>query len=157
MKIESLFLLLSLGVCVASPGYLAYAAADDTPPDAAALLKPDTSALKKRVSERWDSLIAKDFAKAYEYFSPAYRKLFPLDRYLGLTGNSVQWKSIDIKDISVDGGRADVKILLRYRVTLPPEPGFNMDALGTLDKTIHEVWLWEDGNWWYINPTGGWL
>jgi hypothetical protein len=155
MKIESLFLFLSLGASIASLGYAAHPAADDTPSGSAALLQPDTSALKKRVSERWDALIAKDFAKAYEYFSPAYRKLFPLERYMGLTGNNVQWKSIDIKDISVDGDRADVEILLRYRVTLPPEAGFNMDDFGVMDQAIHEVWLREDGNWWYLNPSDG--
>jgi hypothetical protein len=106
------------------------------------------SKLKERVSGRWAAMIKKDFSEAYEYFSPAYRKLFPLESYLRKTGPNVDWITAKILNISMNGDRADVKVHLDYRLNLPPDAG--MGDVGIIGHDLDEVWLWKDENWWYV-------
>jgi hypothetical protein len=111
------------------------------------------SKLEERVSSRWAAMIKKDFAQAYEYFSPAYRKLFPLESYLKETGPDVDWITSKILNISMTGDRAEVKVHLDYRLNLPPEAGIG--DVGIIGTDLNEVWLWEDGNWWYVHEHKG--
>ncbi len=110
--------------------------------------QPDEQALRDRVSGRWQALFKKDFPKAYTYFSPTYRSLFPLEHYLKRMGNLVDWKSIQIQKVQIDGNSAKVNLLLRYRIS-----AFGLsDEVGTIETNEEERWLWKDGNWWYVDP-----
>jgi len=116
--------------------------------------EPVNAKLESRVLGRWDTLIAKNFDQAYEFFSPAYRKLFPLEHYLPTTGANVDWLSTKIKDVKFDGDRAEVTLILNYRLNLPMSAG---DSFGKIGKNVNEIWLWIDGEWWYDsgNNSGG--
>ncbi len=110
--------------------------------------EPVNAKLESRVLGRWDTLIAKNFDQAYEFFSPAYRKLYPLEHYLSTTGANVEWLSTKIKDVQFDGDRAEVTLILRYRLNLPMGGG---DSFGNISKNVDEIWLWIDGEWWYVS------
>ncbi len=110
--------------------------------------EPVNAKLESRVLGRWDTLIDKDFVQTYEFFSPAYRKLFPLGHYLSTTGANVDWVSTKIIDVKFDGNRAEVTLMLNYRLNLPMTAGANF---GKISKNITEIWLWIDGEWWYNN------
>ena len=77
---------------------------------------PVNSELEPRVLGRWDALMARHFDEAYEYLSPAYRKLFPIGHYLSKTGSSVIWLSADITNIQFNDNRAEVTIDLKYEL-----------------------------------------
>ncbi len=109
---------------------------------------PVPAELEPRVLGRWDALIDRNFETAYEYFSPAYRKLFPVEHYLSQTGPSVRWLSINIKDTRFTDKRANVKLVLEFQLDLPMGEG---DSFGTVSRTVDEVWLWVDGEWWYTS------
>jgi hypothetical protein len=137
----------------------------DTPPspdtlqdarDAETSATTQEEALAARVSARWDAMIRRDFAQAYEFLSPSYRALFPLEHMRGLTGSSVNWRSIDIESISIAGETASVILSLDYRLTLPPAAGLGPgEDFGVLTKHIEETWVNRDGEWWYVDPRGG--
>ena len=141
-------LLISLGVLLVLAAVLVYVNNPRIISDA----PPVDSRLEPRVLSRWDALIDRNFEQAYEYFSPAYRKLFPLENYLAKTGSSVAWVSIKIKGIQFDGQRAEVKLVLEYRLILPMGAG---EDFGQIPKDIDEVWLWIDGDWWYTKAGDG--
>ena len=125
-----------------------------TKPDSnpAVQTEPVNARLEARVLSRWDALISKDFEQAYLFFSPSYRKLFPLQHYLSKTGSSVDWISIQMKDMQFDGKRAEVELTLNYRLNLPMGEG---DGFGEISKDIDEIWLWVDGEWWYTTDSSG--
>jgi len=112
----------------------------------------DFAMLDSRVLGRWEALINRDFETAYGYFSPAYRKLFPLRHYLSRTGSSVRWLSAEIKDSQYTGARAEVRVTLGYELSLPMGQG---DDFGEMTTELKEVWLWIDGQWWYTSEDDG--
>ncbi len=116
--------------------------------------QPVPSKLESRVLSRWDALMAYNFDVAYEFFSPTYRKLFPLSYYLSTAGTTVKWLSVKITDIQFEDRRARVTFILKYELELPMGVGKDF---GKIDKEVHEVWLWADGNWWYTDDGKGTL
>ena len=101
---------------------------------------------------RWEALINRDFELAYGYFSPSYRKLFPLQHYLRNTGSSVRWLSANIKDSQYAEARAEVVLVVDFKLDLPMGQG---DGFGEVSKDLDEVWLWVDGQWWYVSESDG--
>jgi len=131
-------------------------AAADSPSLDAGSAPPRDQLLAERVSARWDAMMARDLEKVYEYLSPAYRDLYPLNHLQRMTGTSVQWIAMEIDAISIEGDRADVVVSLEYKLSLPPAAGFSIgDEFGVLTKQIEEVWVWTDEEWWYVNPYSG--
>ncbi len=116
------------------------------------IVAPVNSELEPRVQGRWDALIDKNFEQAYQYFSPAHRRLFPLQHYLSSTGSSVNWLSSEIIDIKINEERAEVKVRMVSTLDLPMGVG---DDFGQFTKDLRETWLWVDGQWWYTDDGGG--
>lgn len=112
----------------------------------------DYARLESRVLGRWEALINKDFELAYEYFSPSYRKLFPLQHYLSRTGSSVRWLSANIKDSQYAETRAEVVVVVDFKLDLPMGEG---DGFGQISKDLKETWLWVDDQWWYVSDVDG--
>lgn len=120
----------------------------------------DTDALRleERALSRWHSLIAGNISQAYEYFSPAYRKLFPMEQFLGKIGTKVDWLSVEVSGLEIEDARAEVELVLYYRINLPPGVWLGVtEDMAPLSKKIVEVWLRRGGEWWYVNPGGGLL
>ena len=117
---------------------------------------PDESKLEPRVLSRWKAKKAYDFTQAYEYFSPAYRKLFSLKQYKKSVGTTVKWVSVKVNKIQVVGSRAEVTLSINFLLHLPFGAGLDFgDKNGVMSDTINEVWLWENGEWWIVNLDNG--
>ncbi|HPE58896.1 MAG TPA: hypothetical protein PLB10_01055 [Thiolinea sp.] len=117
--------------------------------------QPSEEGLRSRVQGRWDALIKRDFAQAYQYMSPGYRKLYPISVFTSGFGAVVAWDSITVTSIQVAQGSASAKVTLElfYQLALPGteslRPG---EGLGLISKTLHEDWIWADSEWWFIDP-----
>lgn len=108
--------------------------------------------LRKRVSGRWDALASRDFAAAYEYLSPAYRKLFPVDGYTSRFGSAVAWEGVDVRQVTFNGKSAEVVVDVSYQLIVPPEAGMpQADEAQSAAKSMNESWLWRDGEWWFVD------
>lgn len=117
---------------------------------------PDESELEPRVLSRWKAMKAHDFSQAYEYFSPTYRKLFSLNEFNNSVGTTVEWVSVKVNKIQVEGSRAEVTLSIDFRLHLPLGAGFDFgDETGKINKIENEVWLWKNGEWWIVNLNTG--
>jgi hypothetical protein len=110
-------------------------------------------ALKARVEERWVAVIKRDFAKAYEFEAPDYKKKNSARQYAGKFGNAIDWHKATVKTIKyARPNEAEVVVTLDYSFDLPGgEP-----ARTTGD--VHDRWVFVDGQWWRRNleePLGG--
>jgi len=103
------------------------------------------AALKQRVVARWDALIQKDFAAAYSYNSPAYRRLYSIDAFKRNFGNKVVWRRIDVVGVNFQGDDAATVGINLFVV-------YHDAQSGSLDMAtyIQESWVRVDGQWWYL-------
>lgn len=103
--------------------------------------------LEKRVAARWEALIRRDFAAAYEFTTPAYRKTSSLDAFKRNFGNGkVVWRRVDVVSVDFQGDKAatvGVKIHILY---YPPQ------SVQPVEMATHdqESWVYEDGQWWCL-------
>jgi len=101
----------------------------------------------KRAVARWEALITRDWKKAYEFETPAFRKNYSFNKFRSRFGNAVIWKAIELKKVTLDKENknlAKVKLVLDY-LFLEPGGGEML-----LPSPIDEKWLLEDGQWWYV-------
>ena len=104
------------------------------------------TALEQRVIAKWNALIHRDFAVAYSFASPGYRKLYSLDIFKSGFGNKVAWRRIEVVDIGFKGSDAATVTIIVYAAYDPPEAQKTID----MKSYVHESWVFVDGQWWYL-------
>lgn len=115
----------------------------------------DEVSLKNRVDTRWKSVMSHDYKKAYAYFSPEYRRLHSFDSFLSRVGNNVDWITVNIKDVHINGSYAKVQVGVKYSLKLPGSAGISFGAdIGQIGKILEEDWVWRSGQWWYVDRPG---
>lgn len=100
--------------------------------------------VKQRAEARWAALVEGDFHRAYEFESPAYRKVTSLERFRSHFGNAVKWRGAQVTKVTIGttGATADVIVVLDYTSILPSGqalPG---------RRGLKEKWFRTDGQWW---------
>jgi hypothetical protein len=99
--------------------------------------------VRKLATQRWQALLAGKFDQAYEFATPAFKKLRTVDFYrTNRSAVPVKWVSAEVLRVDCEPQRCSVKIKL---ITRPIMPGFNKLNLET---GLDEVWILEDGQWW---------
>jgi hypothetical protein len=109
----------------------------------ASLRPAPEEAVRKLATQRWQALLAGKFDQAYEFATPAFRKLRSVDFYrTNRSAVPVKWVSAEVLRVDCEPQRCVVKVKL---ITRPIMPGFNKLNLET---GLEEVWIEEDGQWW---------
>ena len=102
--------------------------------------------LKERVEARWKHVVNGDIDKAYEFLTPEYRAVVPLQQYRGKYGRALEWRVARVAHVGYDSPTvASVSVEVTYRADLP---GVRSGSIETV-KTLTEKWLYMDGGWWY--------
>jgi hypothetical protein len=105
--------------------------------------------VKQRAEQRWEAIFERDYAAAYEFYSPGYKsKYSAVDMEISLRVQKVRWISADYVDHSCEEKTCRVRFDLGYRVAAPV-PG--VDVFTGWDR-IEERWIYTGGEWWYV-PT----
>lgn len=99
--------------------------------------------VRKLATQRWQALLGGKFDQAYEFATPAFRKLRSVDFYrTNRSAVPVKWVSAEVLRVDCEPQRCVAKIKL---ITRPNMPGFNKLNLET---GLEEVWIQEEGQWW---------
>lgn len=101
----------------------------------------------ERAQQRWDLLIAGDYAGAYEYLSPGYRSSTSLNNYQRrLLLRRVSWKTAEVLESNCTGDRCEVKIGLNYAVNKP------LPGVSSFDGRSEDVetWVRTENQWWLL-------
>ena len=105
--------------------------------------------IAERAQARWDALEARDYAKAYSYYSPAYRsRSTAVDLEIKVRMQRVKWLGAKYVSHSCSGDVCTVDVDLKYQMA-KPVPG--VDSWGSVDR-IQEQWIKVDGQWWFVPP-----
>jgi len=109
----------------------------------------EESVLIQRVSERWWCLERNDYACAYEYLSPAYRKVFTPQMYRNRYFVGLDRVLTGVKVVAYDRDAAVASV----RVGVMSRPLKNTSsasrAVAVTPANLTEAWLWNGGKWWY--------
>ena len=105
--------------------------------------------LIQRVSDRWRCLERNDYACAYEFLSPAHRKVFSYEMYRNRYFSQLDRVLTGVKVVAYDRDAAVASV----RVGVMSRPLKNTSsasrAIAVTPATLTEAWLWNGGTWWY--------
>lgn len=103
--------------------------------------------LKQRAFDRWAALIDRDFHRAYQYASPAYRAVFTAKDFAArIGGTKINWQRVEIVSAqreSEETAQVEIKI-------------FAEAFLADTEKTVpvvtvfSESWIRSAGEWWFV-------
>ena len=119
-------------------------------------VKPVNEAqLRERVQARWDAAIKGDFAKAYAFETPEFRKSNTQGDYAFRLGRSqVRWHVASLKELRYDrADSTDAIVTLEYSFAIS-----GGDELARTSGDFSERWVFLDGEWWrqeIRRPLGG--
>ena len=106
-------------------------------------------ALEIRVEERWQARIAHDWAQAWEYTSPAYRKVFPKQLYVKKFSYTANWELTGLEVINYDPSAAVASVVVRVMSMPTKQTSAAARALGPMPRELREKWILVDGEWWF--------
>ena len=99
--------------------------------------------VSQRAQQRVDLLLDKKYDQAYEYLTPSYRALNSAENYRVRFGDGAKWIGPKVAKVECQNKeRCVVTVKLEVLVIAR---GFNT----TIDSTLTETWLKEDGQWWF--------
>lgn len=111
--------------------------------DAPADAKRD--AVAARAKARWQRLIDRDVAGAYEYLSPASRATMPLDLYKAKHKVGM-YRSVQVDDVNCEAEKCTVKLSLTYEHRVKGAK----DSM-TLTTPVTEQWIISQGQAWFVD------
>ena len=104
--------------------------------------------LNKRVLGRMQALIERDWKAAYEYLSPARRKLMSYDVFANrMNISAILREHAEVLKTDCNTDVCDVSLKLRYTYIGGVVSGMQGQER---TSTIHEKWVYGDGNWWFV-------
>ena len=95
--------------------------------------------VRRLAKERWDALIAKRMDLAYEYMSPASRKVTTLEQYRGRV-NPGMYRSARVDEVKCEAEICKVTVYLTYDHRL-------MKGITT---PLEESWILDQGRFWFV-------
>ncbi len=136
-----------LGLCLALS--LAFTAGcSGLAPQPQTLSEEDIAALEERVRGRWEALIARDFAAAYEYASPNYRAVFSKGMFIRNFSYTLDWQLTAIEVLAYDAEAAVASVAVRVMSKSTKQTAVSAQ-FGFVPSTIRERWVSIDGEWWH--------
>ena len=107
------------------------------------------AALEERVRQRWQALVARDYAAVYEFSTPVYRSVFPKDLYVLQFSYAVERQLTGVEVLNYDAAAAVASVAVRVMSKPIKLTSTASQAIGAVPVTVHERWMLIDGEWWY--------
>ncbi len=109
--------------------------------------QPPEQIVRDLAAKRWQAIIAKDYARAYQLSAPGYRKVKSAEQFRAAYESApVKRVSAEVVSLSCDAEKCRVTVELKNTPVLP------FPFRGTVASAIDETWLKEDGSWWAVEP-----
>ena len=123
---------------------------------ACATLRPDSpneekvKVVTERATARWNAIIGKDFASAYEYLSPASRAAVTPAGFKTVASR-IDYRGVKVTGATCDGATCRVKLILTYNASAAIKGG-ETAAINGINTPLEENWVIDQGRIWYVWP-----
>lgn len=107
------------------------------------------AALEQRVRERWQALSARDFGKAWEYTTPAFRASFPKQLYIKKFSYALEWELTAVKVVNYDASAAVASVVARVMSKPTKQTSTASILIGATPSNLRERWVFVEGQWWF--------
>jgi hypothetical protein len=97
-------------------------------------------AVKARVQQRWDAVVAGKWDTAYNFTSPAYRKSVDAMAYQARSSGAVKLKSAEVLAVKCQESMCEATVRIGFA---PLQRGFPETS-----TDLDERWVSEQGEWW---------
>lgn len=103
--------------------------------------------VKLRAIKRWDLLIERNFADAYELMSPGYREIQTKADYVKtMKDRPVQWTRVLFQKATCEPDVCTVEIQVNAQFQMPVMRTGTVNAL----SVVTESWILSDGEWYLV-------
>ncbi|MBN9576711.1 MAG: hypothetical protein J0H16_22685 [Alicycliphilus denitrificans] len=96
----------------------------------------------QRAGEYWKARQSGDYAKAYAFTTPSYRKLHSVEQYRLQFGQGATIQGAEVVKVDCETEKCTARIKIN---AAPALVGVNV---GTIATHLSETWLLQDGQWW---------
>ena len=107
------------------------------------------SDLIQRVSGRWQCLERNDYACAYKFLSPAYRRVFTPEMYGNRYFSELDRVLTGVKVVAYDRNAAVASVLVGVMSRSATDASSASRAISVTPSTLTEGWIWYRGEWWF--------
>lgn len=103
--------------------------------------------LRQRVHERWDALMKKDYATAYQFEMPVFRSAYSLQEYQRGFGDDIVWEKVEVDRLLFQGDDvATIYLNMQYH----PAKHVMEGVMPKITSMMTEKWILVDGQWWHV-------
>lgn len=113
------------------------------------LTPEQVDALEQRVQARWQALTARDYDRAWEFCTSAYRQVFGRDLYRLQFSYAVDRKLTGVEVVAYDRAAAVASVTARVMSKPLKQTSAASVSLGAVPVSVHEKWILSNGEWWY--------
>ena len=107
------------------------------------------SDLIQRVSGRWQCLERNDYACAYKFLSPAYRRVFTPEMYRNRYFSELDRVLTGVKVVAYDRNAAVASVMVGVMSSSSTDASSASRAFTVVPSTLSESWIQYSGEWWY--------
>ena len=105
--------------------------------------------LLSRAEARWRALEQRDWGRAYEFTSPAYREVFTPAMYARRFSYMIEWELTAVEFVNYDESVAVASVAARVLSKPVKQTSAASAVIGTVPSHFVEQWILSDGQWWY--------
>lgn len=109
----------------------------------------EQAVLEERAQQRWVALINRDWARAYDFTSPAYRAVFTREMYERKFSYLVEWQLTSVEFLHYDADAAVASVAVRVMSRPAKLTSAASEAIGAVPTRFVEQWILSDDQWWY--------
>ncbi|MDA8827316.1 hypothetical protein N9N82_08165 [Luminiphilus sp.] len=103
----------------------------------------------QRVSGRWQCLERNDYACAYKFLSPAYRRVFTPEMYGNRYFSELERVLTGVKVVAYDRNAAVASVMVGVMSSSSTDASSASRAFSVTPSTLSESWIQYRGEWWY--------
>lgn len=105
----------------------------------------------ERAQQRWDLVVERDFAQAYEFYSPGFREMTEIDGYRRDMQNvRIRYTGAEALSAECEEEVCDIQVRVSYRLPEGAAPTGMSRIPG--ERRVEETWIRAHGSWWFSPP-----